>query len=237
MKHARLPRPDSTQQSSSQHVPTCATIAPELRACERRLTPPIHGSESPSRALASLRAHIDACPACATRHGRRLAALEGRDALLRRELPVDSFESFYDEIRERVPFTAPGGGMSAAFLDAPRSLRIWRSAAMAASLLLALGVGFAATGGIAMFGGDTDHVRSLHDPRDHLLPVFDPSSTTWPRQSGFLIRPAHAPVMHGHDAFFEPATPDPEFIQRNGFLDRDGHLLEEDEGQQDARLR
>jgi hypothetical protein len=130
---------------------------------------------------------------------------------------VDAFEGFFEAIHERVPFTAPGGGMSATFLDAPRALRIWRSAAVAASLILALGVGYAATGGLGVAGGDGASVRRLHDPRDHLLPSFDASSAAWPaRQSEFLLRPMHAPVTRGHEAFFERATPEPIFVEDGG---------------------
>jgi len=140
---------------------------------------------------------------------------------------VDSFEGFYDEIRERAPFTAPGGGMSAAFLDAPRSLRLWRTAALAASLLLALGVGFAATGGVRPGGTPADsgaRIRPLQDPRDRLLPTFDPTTAAWPVPSGFLVHPAHAPVTRGHEAFFEPAVAEPV-------------LIEEGEGERDVRFR
>ncbi len=201
----------------------CPAVVPTLHACEQSLDrwDGDGGSPLPERrtTIPALRTHLQACPACAARHGRRLAALEARQALAGRELPVDAFEGFFEAIHERVPFTAPGGGMSATFLDAPRALRIWRSAAVAASLILALGVGYVATGGLGAAGDDgAASVRRLHDPRDQLLPSFDDgSSTAWPAsQAGFLLRPMHAPVTRGHEAFFEPATPEPIFVEGGG---------------------
>ena len=98
-------------------------------------------------------------------------------------------------MRDRMPHAPAGGGMSLAFLDAPRALRAWRSAALAASLLLAATAGFAFSRGAA----DTDPtggVRPLHDPRERLLEAYDT------RPDARRVRPVRDGSRRGHNGFF-----------------------------------
>lgn len=146
-------------------------------------------------ALASVTAHLDTCDACRARLGARIRRLEGIDALHRRSVPDGTFDDFFAQVSERVPFAPAAGGMSRAFLDAPRTLRVWRSAAMAASVLLVATAGFAFTRG----GSGTDPasaVRPLHDPRERLLEAYDT------RPDAGRIRAVGDPSRRGHDGFF-----------------------------------
>ena len=180
--------------SSPSPAPSCAAVGQalhaRLRALRRHDAPP---ASVPS--LGDLAAHLGACPACATRHGRALAEAEALSALHARELPVDSLEGFYDGICERAPYVAAGGGMSPAFLDAPRTLLRWRRAAIAASLLLALGTGYALSGGFASGPPDAGF-RRLHDPREELLPAYR-EADRMPLRSGFHVYPVYAPRSRG----------------------------------------
>ena len=149
---------------------------------------------SPREALDSLEAHLDACADCRSRYVARLDRLQGLQALRERSAPDGTFDDFYAQLSERIPFAPAGGGMSPAFLDAPRSLRVWRGAALAASLLFAATVGFAFTR-----GGGADPaaaVRPLHDPRGNLLEAYDT------RPDIRSIRPVRDASRRGHGAFY-----------------------------------
>lgn len=169
----------------------CLHVRETLARCER-LSPEVLGPDT----LDSLAGHLETCDACRARHGTRLTRLQGLRALRERSEPAGTFDDFYAEVRERVPFAPIGGGMSRAFLDAPRSLRLWRSAALAASLLLAATAGIAFTQG----GGGSDPgraMRPLHDPRERLLQAFDT------RPDVRSVRPVRDHARQGHASFFE----------------------------------
>lgn len=92
--------------------------------------------------LESVRDHLAACVPCRKRLASRLRTLEARDALRRRAMPDGILDGFFDDIQSRVPHSPAGGAMSLAFLDAPRSLRVWRTTAIAALVVLGVGGAF-----------------------------------------------------------------------------------------------
>ena len=170
---------------------TCREVRDTLVRLER--AEPIH--EACAEALDAASSHLEACSPCRTRLGARLSRLQGLHALRERSAPEGTFDGFFDQVRERVPFAPAGGGMSPAFLDAPRSLRLWRSAALAASVLLAATAGFAFTRGS---GGGLDPAveRPLHDPRERLLEAYDA------RPDARGVRDVRDATRRGYDGFF-----------------------------------
>ena len=168
---------------------TCRHVGDTLARHERA------GPNVPSADLDAVAKHLQTCEACRARHGARHSRLEGLRALRERSAPEGTFDDFFTQVRERVPFAPADGGMSRAFLDAPRTLRLWRSAAVAASLLLAATAGFAFTRG----GGSVDPataVRPLHDPREYLLEAYDT------RPDARSIRAVRDEGRRGNDGFF-----------------------------------
>ena len=139
------------------------------------------GGTQTAQDLAGLLAELDAAaadrPDDATRHARRLDRVRALAALQMREVPGSTLEGLYEDIRAEVTGANAWhrAGMSGAFLDAPRSLVLWRRAALAACLLLAVGAGFSLGGGTlgspgVDYGGQT---MLLVDPRDALLERLD----------------------------------------------------------------
>lgn len=181
---------------------TCAALPASLARLERALTGELTCEEARD-ALMGLRRHLGSCPSCSARHGARYRRVESVWALRGRCVPEGTFEDFYAAVRERVPYGPVGGGMSPAFLDAPRTLRLWRGAAIAAAVLLAATAGFAVTRAGDATGGGSPVVRPLHDPRERLLEAYDS------RGVDLRVRPVHADGTHGHADFFAPEETQP----------------------------
>jgi hypothetical protein len=74
------------------------------------------------------------------------AAADPLDAFREREIPAGLLDDLYASVRERVPLVPAGGGLTLSFLNAPRVLRLWRTTAVAAVLLLAVSGGFLVAG-------------------------------------------------------------------------------------------
>lgn len=183
--------------TASDPVVTCRTLGDELVRVERA-DPPRDES-----VLESLAAHLETCDACRARFGPRILRLQGLIALQRRSAPEGTFDEFFAEVRERVPFAPAGGGMSSAFLDAPRTLRLWRGAAMAASVLLVATAGFAFTSMQRTSDADpAGAIRPLHDPRERLLEAYDT------RPDASRVRSVRDSNRRGHDGFFAPRPAD-----------------------------
>jgi hypothetical protein len=120
----------------------CREFESRLLEAERR--PFSAGTVGP--ALECLCAHVRACSACRARHGSRLAGVECFSALRARAVPDGLLDGMGEKVLARARHGGSGGGMSAAFLDAPQSLARWRHLALAASLLVAVGGGMFLTG-------------------------------------------------------------------------------------------
>jgi hypothetical protein len=172
----------------------CASLPRALATCERKATDP-----------APIRAHLAGCPACRDRHGARVRALEAFHALRERSLPAGAVDGLYEAVRARSALVPAGGGISPLFLDAPRALRAWRTVAVAAGVMLAVGVGWISFGG-ARATATRAGERVLEDARPVLLQHADDEGGTpgvtpaaWWQQTGrrgpdgFLVVPA-APV-------------------------------------------
>jgi hypothetical protein len=112
-------------------------VARRLRTLERGDTCDTYDLD-----LAHLSRHLDACPGCEARFGARFRLLEARQALRRREAPDGVFDAFFDDVWMRLDRAPAGGGLSTAFLDAPRALRVWRATAFAAMVVVGVGTGY-----------------------------------------------------------------------------------------------
>jgi hypothetical protein len=120
-----------------------------------------------------------------------------------REVPDGVLDGLYVAIHDRLPSVPPGGGLSLSFLEAPRSLRLWRTtalaaSALAASVLLALGAGFGPSllGGGGIGGATRATPVPIVDARGQLLEDLDvaaPADTLL--RSGFqsVTWPPHRP--------------------------------------------
>lgn len=129
--------------------------------------------EHPAVELEPIRQHLHACPACAKQLASRLGRLESRVAIRSRSVPDGLLDGFYDRLDTEARMAPLGGGMSLAFLDAPRSLRIWRTTALAAGLLLATSVAWMATRPTVDASTATRPIRTdATDARDGLLPAW-----------------------------------------------------------------
>jgi len=126
-----------------------------------------------ARLLVELEAAAAGRPDDATRHARRLDRVRALAALQMREVPDSTLAGLYEDVRAGVAGANAWhrAGMSGAFLDAPRSLVMWRRAAVAACLLLAVGAGFSLGGGTLGTPGTPyeGQVMRRVDPRDALL--------------------------------------------------------------------
>jgi hypothetical protein len=129
------------------------------------------------------------------------------DALRGREVPDGFLDGVYASVRERAPFAPVQGGLTLGFLEAPRALRLWRNAAVAASLLLAGGVGW-----VAAFSGSDEAPRRSEVPLSDVpgvaleggvaLEEFGTGST--PARAGApRLWPAH---RSGRAFFLDPAV-------------------------------
>ncbi|MFV1959069.1 MAG: hypothetical protein ACC662_06610 [Planctomycetota bacterium] len=168
------------------------------RDLDRGLTP-ARGDDTVPETLRHLHAHLRRCASCADRHGRRLDILRARWALRNREIPGGLLDGFYDTVRQATAHAPLGGGMSLAFLDAPRSLRAWRGVALAASLLLVAGATYVFTEGRG--AGSTAQAPGeipLHDARDRLLEAWGTAHRARPSARDVLVRP----VAAGDRSFF-----------------------------------
>jgi hypothetical protein len=105
---------------------------------------------------------------------------EAVDALRERSLPTGALHGLYDAVLQRAESAPGGGGMSLAFLDAPRSLRLWRGAALAASVLLVVAAGIILDQRFSPSAVDHSHERVLSDPRAGILPVWNGSGEPIP---------------------------------------------------------
>lgn len=135
--------------------------------------------EAVSAELGSLFSHLEERAAARPDEARRLAGrleeARARHALQERELPAGVLEDLYDQVRAGVTGESAWrrAGMSEAFLDAPRNLVMWRRAAVAACLLLAVGAGWTLRGEEPDTAGVRADMLRLVDPRDGLLERLD----------------------------------------------------------------
>ena len=127
--------------------------------------------ESLDQTLARLEFAAQREPTEARRHGSRLNRVRGRHALHARRMPQGALDGLYEAVRAEAAGERGWmrSGMSGAFLDAPRSLVLWRRTAMAACLLLAVGAGMMLNERPLTNPGDLGGVRAGFDPRDELL--------------------------------------------------------------------
>ena len=172
--------------------PACLEWRRRLAEAESALASS-RGPEAGAVEVATLRAHAETCPACRSGGGSRLSELEARRALRSRSVPDGVLEGFYESLEAEARMAPLGGGMSLAFLDAPRSLRMWRTVALGTGLLLALGIAWATLHGVGPRpAGD----RPLHEPdaRATLLPAWEEGDRR-PDQQGLRSRP-----LQGWDA-------------------------------------
>lgn len=125
-----------------------------------------------AEARAELERAVAACESLPAGLARRVEAARARLALHDRAVPPGALDGLYAAVRAGADADPWGrAGMSGAFLDAPRALARWRTAALAACVLLAVG---AVVLGRADVPGDapTDE-RPLQDPREGLLERWD----------------------------------------------------------------
>ena len=133
---------------------------------------------SPDAALVRLGSHVVVCFACRTRYRERLGVVRGLCALRVRAVPAGLLDGFCDRVLAETSGPRPGlhaGGMSVAFLDAPRSLSQWRWTAVAASVLVFMGAGLLASGRLAWRDGASERGPNdgVIELRDALLDRFD----------------------------------------------------------------
>jgi hypothetical protein len=153
----------------------CRAVLSLLERCE---ADPAFGR----RDARTLAAHLERCAPCAARYGRRLSGAVGFVSLHERRVPTGLLDDLYAAVHARAPYAPLAGGMSETFLDGPRSLRLWRSTAAAAVLLLAVGASWVLSNGVGL----TTRPESvpIGDPRDGLLQrrdVDDQDAGTDPR--------------------------------------------------------
>ncbi len=189
------PTPESPTPEAARDVRTVLLEAEHmLRACARqRSERAVDGEPAPgggpaeraqlARVAEELETAAAAAPDLAQRHERRLAAVRGRLAIHTRDIPSGALDGLYDDVRAATAEASPWARsrMSDAFLDAPRQLARWRSTALAACALLAVGAGLFAGGRLGIEGPDAGRSLEREDPRDDILPRFSASR---------LIRPA-----------------------------------------------
>ena len=97
-----------------------------------------------AEAMDAIELRLEQEPALATRHAARIDRIRAAHALQLRALPEHALDGLYDDIRRTLTGETAWlrAGMSESFLDAPRSLVMWRRVAVAACLLLAVGAGW-----------------------------------------------------------------------------------------------
>lgn len=101
---------------------------------------------------------------------RRVQQLRARFVLQARHAPAEALDGLYDAVRAGTLGGDPRvgrAGMSGAFLDAPGALARWRTAALAACVLLVVGSVVLSRAEVRF--EDPAVPRPLHDPRDELL--------------------------------------------------------------------
>jgi hypothetical protein len=117
-----------------------------------------------------------------------------------RSVPSGLLDGVADAVESHAPFVPVGGGMSLAFLDTPRSLRLWRTTAVAAGLLLAVGVGLVASGHVGTAPRRPSPVP-LNDARGALLEDLDVAARPRALTSG-AVQPASWPAHRSGQLFF-----------------------------------
>ncbi|MDF1702278.1 MAG: hypothetical protein P1V36_14085, partial [Planctomycetota bacterium] len=134
-----------------------------------------------------------ACDSLPPALARRLTRVQARLALQGRRVPAEALSGVYEAVRAAAEGDSwARAGMSGVFLDAPRSLARWRTAALAACVLLAVG---ALEMGRSYVTPRTDgHVRPLQDPRDDYLRRMDAPVAA---AAGALPRPGTLAVPVG----------------------------------------
>jgi hypothetical protein len=177
----------------------CRAVLSLLERCE---ADPAFGR----RDARTLVAHLERCAPCAQRHGRRLSGAIGFVSLHERRVPSGLLDDLYATVHARAPYAPLAGGMSAAFLDGPRSLRLWRSAAVAAVLVLGVGATWVLSNG-GLGAGRSPNPVPLRDVRNDYLGAADvhadedvddprfstvswPQHVRWPPYFERLLRPA-----------------------------------------------
>ncbi len=166
----------------------CQTWRRRLAEAESAMSGSASGDASALQ-LRELRDHLDACPGCTRSHGSRLSNLEARLALRSRSVPDGLFDGFYERLETEARMAPLGGGMSLAFLDAPRALHAWRMAALSAGLLLLIGVAWVSMHGAGPQAATSSPLDTHPDGPAALLVAW-PEETAPPQQPGVQIRPA-----------------------------------------------
>jgi hypothetical protein len=203
MTSPRLPSDDPVSKDRFAAPAPPRALAEILSETEQRLDADVRrrsqpGSAGPDPRLPALAAELEAAaarvPTEATRYARRLRAVRARLALCVREVPAGALDGLYEDVCAATDDVSPWARsrMSDAFLDAPQHLVRWRSTALAACALLALGAGLFAGGRLGF--DDEDAGRSLErvDRRNDLLPRLDtagflPPAKRRARSPGTLI--------------------------------------------------
>ncbi len=133
-------------------------------------------------ALADLDAAVRSDAADAAALADRIDAARSLATLRLRRVPDGALDGVYEAVRARMAGSDEGlvqAGISRSFLDAPRSLAIWRRTAVAAIALLALGAGLWMRAP-ATDGEPGTAAAESGDPRDDLLRRLTPVSDAVP---------------------------------------------------------
>jgi hypothetical protein len=126
------------------------------------------------------------------------------EALKSREVPPGVLDGLCAAVQARLASVPPGGALSLAFLDTPKALRRWRTAALAASLVVAGGVGLLASGKLRVEEGSPREVP-LIDARGVLLEDMEAPDVgpIAPRGNGVRVG-TRWPAHQAGAAFFAP---------------------------------
>lgn len=152
----------------------------DLESLLRESTP--SAPQEGPRLVHALEALDEACaedPRGAERLARRIARARALVALRMREVPDEALDGLYESVRAHTIEAEAGdlawrrAGMSRAFLDAPQTLARWRSLAVAACALIAVGVGLVVTRQVDVVDPTSQPTAaqpgSAGDPRDEIL--------------------------------------------------------------------
>jgi len=161
--------PSGSNDPGEPEGPPHRTLANALAEAERLLR---SGSAPDAAQLDELAQLASADPVRANRLRKRLSRVFAFAQLRAREVPERWLDGLYDDVYAASSEPLGRSRMSLAFLDAPRSLQRWRQTAVAACLLLAVGVGWNATRDTSVVD-DTAGVHSLYDLNHPLNGVLE----------------------------------------------------------------
>lgn len=193
MTRSRPTRSNSKPSNSNRPIDssprTCAEILLETERVldadrRRRSGPEAAGLDARLPVLAAeLEAAVARDPRDAQRHARRLRAVRARLALSARDMPAGALDGLYEDVCAATDDSSPWARsrMSDAFLDAPQHLVRWRSTALAACALLAVGAGLFAGGRLGFDDEGTGTALERIDHRDEILQRFDAAGVLPPR--------------------------------------------------------